>query len=505
MEVRTADGRRYLGVQLSNSARFLGIPYAAAPIGNLRFHRPAAAPITEHVHNSTNAGATPQLMPFAETTTIPEPSVGGDDILNLNVFTPAPGDTQARMPVLVWIHGGGFFSGSPISPWYDGRAFNRDGVVVVTVAYRLGFDGFGWMTDAPLNRGILDQIAALTWVHEHIHHFGGDPDAVTIAGQSAGAASVLALLTSPHAEGLFHRAISQSGAIPHQSIQRARQAGQSFAAALRVEPSTRGWRSISRWDVASKERAHNEERASRRRLVERLQAAQDGQPFWDLAFMPVVDGDVVLDGELAIGGGTGSQVPLLLGATAHEISRPSEAGAITAEDLRRAGVSSHARNGLVHHAGAGEQWIESQLESELAFRGPTARAAAVRAKGGAGERTWLYDFRQPSTRSGRAEHCHDVPYVFDLLSAVGVEESLGRGCPQPVADAMHGDWVSFVKSGRASWSPVSMGGLGAFHYSDNEHGFRTDSYELSASLGLVDTAGLRSRLVTDRSQLESRA
>ena len=149
-------------------------------------------------------------------TAIPEPSIPGDAILNVNVFTPVPGEPDAGLPVFVWIHGGGYKAGSPASPWYDGRAFNRDGVVTVTISYRLGFDGFGWIPDAPHNRGLLDQIEALRWVQRHIAAFGGDPERVTIGGQSAGGGSVWALLVSPAGRGLFGAAISHSGALEVQ-------------------------------------------------------------------------------------------------------------------------------------------------------------------------------------------------------------------------------------------------------------------------------------------------
>ena len=167
------------------SAAFLGIPFAEAPVGERRFAAPVPAAGWDGVREATGFGPTAQRRPFAEVTAIPEPSFPGDSTLNVNVFTPAPGEQDARLPVLVWIHGGGFKAGSPSSPWYDGLAFNRDGVVTVSISYRLGFDGFGWIPDAPHNRGLLDQIEALRWIRDNIAAFGGDPDRLTIAGQSA--------------------------------------------------------------------------------------------------------------------------------------------------------------------------------------------------------------------------------------------------------------------------------------------------------------------------------
>ena len=173
-------------------------------------------------------------------TAIPEPSFPGDATLNLNVFTPAPGDRDAGLPVLVWIHGGGFKAGSPSSPWYDGAAFNRDGVVTVSISYRLGFDGFGWIPDAPHNRGLLDQIEALRWVQNNIASFGGDPDRVTVAGQSAGGGSVWALLISPPAAGLFQAAISHSGALSPAARRSTQDNGGAMADMVGVEWSRAG-------------------------------------------------------------------------------------------------------------------------------------------------------------------------------------------------------------------------------------------------------------------------
>lgn len=126
------------------SAAFLGIPFAEAPVGSLRFGAPVPFAPWPGVRDALSFGATAQRGDPG-VTLIPEPSVPGESTLNVNVFTPSPtlAEPGTGLPVLVWIHGGGFVGGSPVSPWYDGRAFNRDGVVTVTISYRLGFDGFG--------------------------------------------------------------------------------------------------------------------------------------------------------------------------------------------------------------------------------------------------------------------------------------------------------------------------------------------------------------------------
>ena len=174
------------GFWRTHSAAFLGIPYAEPPFGEQRFGAPVPRAPWAGVRDAVDYAPTPQRKALAEITTIPEPSIPGADILTLNVFTPQPSRDAEPLPVMVYIHGGGYVAGSPASPWYDGAAFNRDGIVTVSIAYRLGFDGFGWLPDAPLNRGILDQLLALEWVRDNIAAFGGDPNRVTIAGQSAG-------------------------------------------------------------------------------------------------------------------------------------------------------------------------------------------------------------------------------------------------------------------------------------------------------------------------------
>ena len=215
LEVETTSGT-VRGTAVGPAVAFRGIPYAAPPFGDLRFAAPVPAPGWDGVRDCTAFGPTAPKPPYPVPVDLllPEPVVPGEDVLNLNVWTPDP--SADGLPVLVWIHGGAFVNGSGAVPQYDGTAFARDGVVCVTINYRLGVDGFLHFDDGgPANRGLLDQVAALEWVRDNIAAFGGDPGRVTVAGESAGAMSVTALLSMPRAAGLFSRAVAQSGAGHH--------------------------------------------------------------------------------------------------------------------------------------------------------------------------------------------------------------------------------------------------------------------------------------------------
>ena len=214
IDVRTQQGV-VRGRMDEGVATFKGIPYAAPPFGANRFRPPQPAERWDGVREAFNYGPTvpkpPYFPPFD--TLLPEPAIPGEDCLNLNIWTPDVGRT--RLPVMFWIHGGAFSNGSGAIPSYDGSRFARDGVVCVTINYRLGADGFLFMGDGISNLGLLDQIAALAWVQENIAAFGGDPNNVTLFGESAGAFSISTLLSMPRAKGLFRRVIPESGAGHH--------------------------------------------------------------------------------------------------------------------------------------------------------------------------------------------------------------------------------------------------------------------------------------------------
>jgi para-nitrobenzyl esterase len=478
------------GLWRPSSAAFLGIPFAEAPVGELRFAAPVPAKPWTGVRDALRYGPTPQRRPFAETTTIPEPSIPGSQTLNVNVFTPAPADTSAKLPVLVWIHGGGYFAGSPASPWYDGRAFNRDGIVTVTISYRLGFDGFGWIDDAPANRGVLDQIAALEWVQRNITQFGGDPGRVTIAGQSAGGGSVLSLMSAPAADDLFAAAISQSGAVSSMRPEAARATAVELGQRLGLRGNTAAeWQTVGEDTLLEAERLLTFERMSHSQglpledLVHTLAAAHS-HPL-DLAFMPVIDGQSVHDVEECMLAGAHARIPLLLGTTLNEFVTPSDESPrreTVSETLRRIGASEAGLNDFWAEADRlGPAYVRSQLMAVNTFRVPAVSLAATRNSAGSGSRTWLYDFRYQAPAGNAAAHCMELPFVWDLGTVPGVIEALGGPPPGPLADAMHTDWVAFLTYGTAPWPSMETEAAGAKIY-DHRSEYSPAAYRLEQDI-----------------------
>lgn len=443
-------GRWRTDDQGNASAAFLGIPFAEPPVGELRFEAPVPHAPWEGVRDALEMGATPQRRPFAEVTSIPEPSFPGDSTLNVNVFTPSPDVSAGLLPVLVWIHGGGFIAGSPASPWYDGSAFNRDGVVTVNVSYRLGFDGFGWIPDAPSNRGVRDWLLALEWVRANVASFGGDPDRVTIGGQSAGGGAVLHLLAMEQAQHLFHRVLAVSPSAPAVPAEVAERISRRMAELAGVEPTKAGFAAIADEDL--------------RDLFDRAASAGEGATAQITALLggspsgPMIDGDLVARPVAeSLARGVGANKPLVLGATDDEFS----GGLAPMRDrlrfvparivLRRLGLPAPDRSAYIRAnldvRARGVAATAGRYVTDVVFRAPSLQVARNRG----GSLTWLYRFSWRSTVSGLAEHCLDVPFWFDCLADDSVAALAGPSAPQSLATELHGRAVHFIASGDPGW------------------------------------------------------
>jgi carboxylesterase 2/para-nitrobenzyl esterase len=213
VETRAGRLRGSIGI---DAVVFKGVRYAAPPFGVNRMRPPKPVAAWDGVRDALTFGPkSPQVAyPPGIAEGIPELVGQGEDCLSLNIWTPDVG--ALGLPVMVWIPGGMFeFHATGATPFYDGTRFARDGVVCVTISYRVGAEGFLYLGDGLANLGLLDQIAALEWVQQNLAAFGGDPGNVTIFGESAGAMSVATLMTMPRAKGLFGRAIAESGNTPN--------------------------------------------------------------------------------------------------------------------------------------------------------------------------------------------------------------------------------------------------------------------------------------------------
>jgi para-nitrobenzyl esterase len=403
---------------------FRGIPFAAAPLGPLRWSAPQRHVLAHpDGFDATHWGATAQrLSPGWD---IPEPIVPGEDTLNLNVFAPVDALTAGpACPVLVWIHGGAYKSGTAISSWYDGRAFASAGVVVVSISYRVGFDGFAHLDGVPDNRGALDWIAALEWVQDHIAEFGGDPARVTIAGQSAGGGAVLALLSTARARGLFQRAWSLSGVLEAEHVSNAPQRTARFARGLQLTSSS----------------AESFSTLSDRFLQQALVVLPGDLPF------PPVEGEALFPDGISAGLSESAHIPLVLGATADEVqwSEPDPlAGEAARALLHEAGVPSEAAATFLSTLGREADPTESRIKSELYFRSPIVEVSRRRS---AGDCTFRYDYRWGPAPHHRALHCNEIPVFFGVTDEPTASRVLGRDIP-PAVHRFHEDAVRYVRDG----------------------------------------------------------
>lgn len=424
---------------------FRGIPYAAAPVGVHRFRAPAPVEPWEGVREAVAFGPTAPKRPYAPPLDqlLPDPEVPGEACLNLNVWTPSPARTG--LPVLVWIHGGSLLHGSSAVTLYDGAAFARDGVVLVSVNYRLGVEGFGVFPDAPANRGLLDQLAALGWVRDNIAAFGGDPDRVTVCGESAGAISIGALLAAPRARGLFRRAVLQSGVPAALSVEAGRRTTELIAKRLGVAATAHA---LAAADPAAL-------------LAAQTAVTSGGTPLTGgNSFQIVVDGELLpRDPAAALRDGAASGIDLLVGSNTEEYRLWFVPGGLT-ERLSRTKLrlallkfrvpGATSRTYRANRPGASPGELLGALATDLLLRVPLNRLADART--GAAGRTHVYEFGWPSPVQ-RLGACHglEIGFVFDNLARPDAVALAGEDAPQELADAMHAAWVRFAASGDPGW------------------------------------------------------
>ncbi|MDA8200252.1 MAG: carboxylesterase/lipase family protein [Thermaerobacter sp.] len=426
-----------------------GVPYARPPVGALRFHPPEPVEPWVGVRDALHFGAVAPQVPSHPL--LAEDGPQSEDCLTLNVWAPA---SPGPHPVLVWIHGGALVTGSGRRPTYDGTSFARHGVILVTLNYRLGPLGFlylGGIAAGSANLGLLDQVAALTWVVRNIDAFGGDPGRVTVAGESAGALSIATLLCMPAARGLFQQAILESFIPVYRDRGQADRDTEAFLARLEI-----------RGDPAP---------ALQALPVETLLAAYQRGVAW-----PTVDG-ITLPHTLweTVARGGSMKVPLLVGSNKDEIrlwsvldpawhtDDPHKLVTLFEQTWGPITAAEHTH----YVAGrAGPDLFDGlmQLGTMRAFQFPAQRLAAAQA----GESpTWVYRFDWESTAlDGRLKACHamELPFVFNTWKAPGTELLTGSSPDRSrLANQMHQAWIAFAQHGDPNtpelphWPPYDAG------------------------------------------------
>ena len=411
---------------------FKGVPFAAPPVGDLRWRPPQPAAAWSGEKDAGQFGPA-CMQPVRLDGRINGGGYSGptsEDCLNLNVYAPK---NARRAPVMIWIYGGANLYGANSVASYDGTAFARDGVVLVELNYRLGALGFfahpaltkdARPGEALANYGLMDQVAGLQWVKRNVAAFGGDPNNVTVFGESAGGINILALMTSPEAKGLFQKAIVESGGgwLKADSLAEAQAKGQALVQKAGVLPTA------SAADL----------RAIPAETLISLPGARGGPTL-------AVDGHVLpLQPAQAYANGQAMRLPLMIGSNSYEASLmrafqmdPAGFLAVFPEPIKAA------------YADQGDVGGQASALFTDAVMGAPARWIAARNAEGA--RSWLYYFSyvrvaQRANLPG-ANHASEIPYVFDSQDAIPVYSREIVDTDRALAKVMHACWVAFAKAG----------------------------------------------------------
>ena len=464
----TTESGAVQGVRLSgNISAFRGIPYAAPPIGMLRWKPPSPPAHWEGVRQAAQFGAAClQLQGRLDNIYADDPFGMSEDCLYLNVWKP---DTAKRAPVMVWIHGGAFSGGNSGAGIYEGAELARHGVIVVSMNYRLGILGFlahpelsqGSAQHVSGNYGLLDQVAALRWVKANVAAFGGDPANVTIFGESAGATSVMDLLVSPPARGLFSKAIIESGYMVSNAELRTSRYGLPSAEDVGVAVAKAlGATTIK--DLRNRDGSELVQASAKTGFVP--------LPTVDGCFLPHQLVDAFDQGEQA-------HVPILVGSNAGEtrslrtLLPPVPASATEYEGKVRAIFGDLSDDFLKHYPSSNLE--ESVLEAtrDGLYSWTAQRLALKQAAVGQASYVYLFAHTYPSEVPLRVEafHASELPFVF---GHVGPGSHLPPNWPKPpntpeeqaLSDAIMNYWTSFARTGK----PTSAGAPAWKTFADDE-------------------------------------
>ncbi|MEU1291087.1 carboxylesterase family protein [Streptomyces sp. NPDC005840] len=457
--VRTAAGA-VRGRREHDLAVFRGIPFAAPPVGADRFAAPRPPAPWDGTRDAAAFGPPPpqDLGVMGRTGRLDAPE--GDDWLTVNVWTPDP-DPAARRPVMVWIYGGAYKLGHSGSPGYDAHRVALAGdLVVVSLNYRVGMEGFAQIEGAPANRGLLDQVAALEWVRENIAAFGGDPGRVTVFGESAGGGCVAALLAMDQARGLFHRAIAQSVPGTFFSPELAGDLAAALAAEAGLRPTATDLAAVEPRELALAVAP------LAARMTEHADRWGRAAPTVT-AYAPVVDGEVLPTTPWqALASGAGRDVDLLVGHNRDEfrlfMAMSGVLGTVTEEQaagmlrLFAPGGAAGERAYRAAYPDATPDELYERVQTDWLFALPTQRLAEAQLAGGG--RAHVYELAWPAPGGGGmfgACHGLDIPLLFGTYDADLGALLFGGAGATPRAEALsarfRAAWTSFARTGDPGW------------------------------------------------------